>query len=315
MVVVSVAVMVSQATAHIERASYWPNPKPDKSVSPPAGGKVPKARRLYTRSEREARGHHARRLPGQLDPPAAQGHRKGAHPRATSSGRPSARVHISADAGQQAARVQPPAAREVQVRLDPGRGHTSRATTTASWSCPASTREPKSRAAPTHDPQVRGPQAGQRQAGRHRRQPERRGVLRLPGQVPQRPEPDRGDRAAPTATGTDPQPPRDDRHGIPNIGPCIRCNLQIEGSGVGPDDVVDRRRPRGVGQRGPDRRRRRTWASAATAPTASCCATSTSGTSRARHLRARVRRLPARALQDLLRRRVRRAHLRRGPRR
>lgn len=36
----------------------------------------------------------------------------------------------------------------------------------------------------------------------------------------------------------DPHPPRVDRHGIPNLGPCIRCNLQLEGSGVGPDDVV-----------------------------------------------------------------------------
>jgi hypothetical protein len=38
--------------------------------------------------------------------------------------------------------------------------------------------------------------------------------------------------------GKDPQPPRWDRHGIPNLGPCIRCNLQIEGSGVSADDVV-----------------------------------------------------------------------------
>src|SRR5205085_6511534 len=38
--------------------------------------------------------------------------------------------------------------------------------------------------------------------------------------------------------GTDPDPPREDRHGIPNLGPCIRCNLQLEGSGVGAGDVV-----------------------------------------------------------------------------
>jgi Right handed beta helix region len=39
-------------------------------------------------------------------------------------------------------------------------------------------------------------------------------------------------------TGEDPSPPRYDRHGIPNLGPCIRCNLQVEGSGVSPSDVV-----------------------------------------------------------------------------
>jgi len=31
---------------------------------------------------------------------------------------------------------------------------------------------------------------------------------------------------------------RPDPHGIPNLGPCIRCNLQIEGSGPAPDDTV-----------------------------------------------------------------------------
>jgi len=34
------------AVAHLERPSYWPDPRPDNSVSPPAGGKVPKTRSL-----------------------------------------------------------------------------------------------------------------------------------------------------------------------------------------------------------------------------------------------------------------------------
>src|SRR5262245_33335505 len=34
------------ALAHVERSSYWPDPAPDTSVSPPAGGAVPKARSL-----------------------------------------------------------------------------------------------------------------------------------------------------------------------------------------------------------------------------------------------------------------------------
>jgi hypothetical protein len=34
------------ALAHIERASYWPNPAPDCSVTPCAGGEVPTARSL-----------------------------------------------------------------------------------------------------------------------------------------------------------------------------------------------------------------------------------------------------------------------------
>src|SRR5690349_14228255 len=34
------------ASAHVERPSYWPDPRPDCSVSPCAGGKVPTARSL-----------------------------------------------------------------------------------------------------------------------------------------------------------------------------------------------------------------------------------------------------------------------------
>ena len=55
--------------------------------------------------------------------------------------------------------------------------------------------------------------------------------------LPQRPEPDRGPRPR-AGRGRSAEPPREDRHGIPDLGPCIRCNLQIEGSGVSADDVV-----------------------------------------------------------------------------
>ncbi len=35
-----------------------------------------------------------------------------------------------------------------------------------------------------------------------------------------------------------PETPHVDRHGIPNVGKCIRCNFQLEGSGVSADDVI-----------------------------------------------------------------------------
>jgi hypothetical protein len=35
-----------------------------------------------------------------------------------------------------------------------------------------------------------------------------------------------------------PQPPRLDRHNIPDAGKCIRCNLQIQGTGASPDAVT-----------------------------------------------------------------------------
>jgi len=35
-----------------------------------------------------------------------------------------------------------------------------------------------------------------------------------------------------------PNPPPEDRHGIPDEGRCVRCKLQIEGTGAKPEDVV-----------------------------------------------------------------------------
>ena len=91
-----------------------------------------------------------------------------------------------------------------------------------------------------------------------------------------------------------PDPPLEDRHGVPDMGPCIRCNVQIEGSGPRPDDVIDRRRAGRVGRRRhraarqgrrhPGRpRRRHRHSQRQGAPRG-----------RARHLRARERRLSAR---------------------
>src|SRR3954468_17512608 len=45
------------ALAHVERTAYWPDPKADTSVSPPAGGKVPKARSLSSALRTRAPGN------------------------------------------------------------------------------------------------------------------------------------------------------------------------------------------------------------------------------------------------------------------
>ena len=50
------ALATGVAVGHVERSSYWPNPAPDRSVKPAAGGKVPKARRLASALKRRARG-------------------------------------------------------------------------------------------------------------------------------------------------------------------------------------------------------------------------------------------------------------------
>src|SRR3954468_24108106 len=49
-IAVAAAVMLvpALAFAHIERASYWPNPAPDTSVKPAAGGSVPAIRKVFS---------------------------------------------------------------------------------------------------------------------------------------------------------------------------------------------------------------------------------------------------------------------------
>ncbi len=56
--------------------------------------------------------------------------------------------------------------------------------------------------------------------------------------LPQRRQPGRGDRPRAGHRRRRPTRRATNRHGIPNLGPCIRCNLQLEGSGVSADDVV-----------------------------------------------------------------------------
>jgi hypothetical protein len=51
--------------------------------------------------------------------------------------------------------------------------------------------------------------------------------------------------------GNEPDPALTDRHGIPDPGACIRCNLQVEGSGVSADDVVVEAGDASAGDGGP----------------------------------------------------------------
>ena len=55
--IAAVAVLVpALAFAHVERASYWPNPAADTSVKPAAGGKVPAVRKIFSALNKKAPG-------------------------------------------------------------------------------------------------------------------------------------------------------------------------------------------------------------------------------------------------------------------
>jgi hypothetical protein len=227
-VLLAALALAAIASGHIERASYWPDPAPDKSVSPPAGGHVPKARSLGSAL--------LRGLPGQtrvvcqndslsrLSHSIAQGFVHGYDIRPTDHRRLSVGRAIRLAVTNLA----------LYRRCD---FHQIQPAVTASGNndrvvvMPGVYTEPSSRAKPTNDPacaQYRiTNDRGQTGAVSYAYQfhcPNDQNLIAVIGHS--------------LGTGTDPQPPLLDRHNIPNLGRCIRCNFQIEGSGVSADDVV-----------------------------------------------------------------------------
>ena len=169
-----------------------------------------------------------------------------------------------------------------------------RATTTASSSCPASTPSRRRAQKPTDDPRCDQyeitndrNQAGAVSYAYQFHCPNDQNLIAVIG------------RAA--GPGTDPQPPLGDRRGIPNLGRCIRCNFQIEGSGVSADDVVVDAGRVAPATAGPGDRPVKDVAIRADRADGFVLRNITvRHAARARHLRARDRRLRARPLQGLL---------------
>jgi hypothetical protein len=274
-VVAAVAVAASTASAHIERSSYWPDPAPDRSVNPPAGGKVPAYRGLYSALDRRPAGDTrivcASGVPSQRRirriKRAIRSARRHHRSRATILGlrrhlrkarrsyRRKVRRHRSIERLQDSIsrarahgyHVRPSETRSLSRRqgrrlrtfnerlLKHCHYHSIQAAINRSHNndrvviMPGLYTEPKSRAAPTNDPKCANLKE-QNDFGNgavsYRYQvkcPNDQNLVAVTGRAP---------------AGNPPQPPRDDRHGIPDLGRCVRCNLQIQGSGVGPDDVV-----------------------------------------------------------------------------
>ncbi len=215
----AIVVVPTLASAHIERASYWPDP---------AGGKVPKAKSLASalvKPKGKTRVVCKRNSLAKLRKSVRRGIRRGYQDRPTQK-----RKHLSPRQGRRLLRVN-----QRLKRLC--RFHSIQAAVTASGNndrvviMPGLYTEPKSRAAPTNDPKCDGleeendkGQTGALSYAYQLKCPNDQNLIAVMGRA--------------LGQGTVPQPPLGDRHGIPALGPCIRCNLQIEGSGVSADDVV-----------------------------------------------------------------------------
>ena len=230
-------------SAHVERASYWPDPAPDTTVSPPAGGEVPQARSLYTALKADEPGDthvvcqgadSLTRLRTSVEQARATGYRL----------RPSeAPRTISRDEAKKLV--------QFNERLLGRCTYSSiQAAAFAAGNndriviMPGLYTEPESRAQPTNDPRCehlrQQNDEGSSEALSYAYQyecPNDQNLIAVMGRLP--------------GTGEDPQPPLWDRHGIPNLGPCVRCNVQIEGSGVSPDDVVIEAGDASAGNGGP----------------------------------------------------------------
>jgi Right handed beta helix region len=216
------------AVAHVERSSYWPDPTADTTVRPAAGGKVPKARGLAFALNRRARGdiyvvckpNSVRRAVRSIRSARRKGWKV----------RPTARTRkLSRKAARRLTRINRRLAdrcrfRHIQAAVRRA-GNNDRVVV-----MPGVYLEEPSRRRPTNDPkcaQYEEESENGAGAATYRYQvecPNDQNLIFVQGRA-------LTDKAVPF-------PPRADRRGIPDEGRCVRCNLQIEGSGVKAEDVV-----------------------------------------------------------------------------
>lgn len=228
------AAIATAASAHLERPSYWPDPNPDFSVKPAAGGKVPNARSLT--SAVRGRTHGRVRV-------VCKGKRgKRSLKAAYNSFRKARRKGFKLRPSQPTIRY----TRKNVVRMrrinkklaKKCRYKTIQAAVNRSDNndrivvMPGTYTEPNSRAKPLNDPKC-NPSMLQKDASgsptpSYKYQascPNDQNLIHVQGRA---------------VFGTPPASPLMNRQGIPKqeLGACIRCNLQIEGSGAKPTDVI-----------------------------------------------------------------------------
>jgi hypothetical protein len=218
----------SVASAHVERSGYWPDPAADCSVSPCAGGAVPDVRPLATALDAGQPGttrvvcrpDSMERLQASVDSALANGYdiRPTDH-----------RAFTQSEADELLALNRDLLARCAYDEIQPAvtaSGNNDRVVI-----MPGLYEEPTARSQPTLDPACAKyrttSDSGDTGALSHAYQvhcPNDANLVAVIG---------RGEGAGP-----EPSPAPADRHGIPQPGDCIRCNFQLEGSGVSADDVI-----------------------------------------------------------------------------
>ena len=226
-------------SAHLERPSYWPDPRPDTTVAPAAGGQVPVLRSLASAVSTKA----ATRAPAPTTRVVCQGKR----------GRVSmSLLRRSIKSAQKSGYLIRPSQPLIKYTKAKGkrllklneklrgkcRFTSIQKAVNASGNndriviMPGTYTEPDSRKAPNNDPRC-NPSLLQRDASNDPTPsyayqvtcPNDQNLVYVQG---------RALKGQPLAA------PRPDRQGIPEqeLGECVRCNVQMEGSGVKPEDVI-----------------------------------------------------------------------------
>jgi hypothetical protein len=218
------------AAAHTERPAYWPDPAVDTSVEGGTGGKVPKARSLASALNGKLVGDtrvvckaNSLKL---LNRSIAKARKSGYDIR------PSDHRKLSAKQAKKLKKINKKLFKRCRYKeIQPAVFDSKNNDRVVIM--PGLYTEPTSRSKPTHDTacdkfRTSGDRPGQEgQALSYEYQfncPNDQNLIAVMGREPGAEPP--------------PIPPRENRHGIPDEGPCIRCNLQIEGSGVNADDVI-----------------------------------------------------------------------------
>jgi hypothetical protein len=219
------------AQAHVERSTYWPDPAPDTSVQPATGGEVPEARTLKSALKKKP--------PGDTHVVCQSNSMKLAKQAIREAKKEGVELRPSEDpekiSRKNARRLK---RQNKKFRKRCGFDSIQEAVFEAGNNdrivvMPGTYTEPESRAKPENDPACANLTAdsdhGTGAVGYEYQAtcPNDQNLIAVIGREP-------------TGAPEPPVNPDTDRHGIPAelLGPCIRCNLQIEGSVPDPDAVI-----------------------------------------------------------------------------